>query len=122
MFDITPNGTNRLDLSFSGKIDAPAMRTAIDALIAASKEIEHGKILYRIGDFDLPTFGALGVELSRIPELFGLIRRFDRVAVVADQAWVRKASELEGMLFPGVEIRSFERDQERDAEAWLEAG
>ena len=119
MLRITPNGANRLDLEIDGKIDADEMRAGLDALIEQSENFENGRMLYRIGDFDIPTFGALGVEFSRLPALFGLIRKFDRIAVLADQAWVRKAGEIEGALFPGLAIKSFELADDAAAEAWL---
>jgi hypothetical protein len=62
----------------------------------------------------------MGVELSRIPQLFRFARRFDRMAVVADKAWVRTVSELEGVLIPGLRIKAFGLDQEAEAEAWLQ--
>ena len=119
MLHVVSKGTNRLDLEFSGKLDADAMKIGLDELISKSEGIEHGRMLYRIHDFDIPTFGALAVELSRIPDLFGLIRKFDRVAVLANQGWIRKVSEIEGALFPGVEIKAFDLDAEGEAEAWL---
>ncbi|MEE4186786.1 MAG: STAS/SEC14 domain-containing protein [Gammaproteobacteria bacterium] len=67
MFTLRKTGPNRLDLEFSGKLDADGMRSALDELIAQSAGIDHGHMLYRIADFDLPSFGAFGVELARLP-------------------------------------------------------
>lgn len=119
MFNIERKGENRLDIEFSGKLDSEDMKAALDLLIVQAKGIEHGRMLYRIGDFDLPTLGAIGVELSRLPELFRLIRHFDRAAVLADQRWIRAISEIEGILIPGLEIKAFEPRDEAAAEAWL---
>jgi len=121
MFKVEPNGENRLDIEFSGKLDKDDMKTALDDMVAKAESIEHGRMLYRVGDFDFPTLGAIGVEISRLPELFRMIGKFDRCAVVADKSWVRAASELEGMLMPGLQIKSFEPGQEAEAEAeaWL---
>ncbi|MEE8305735.1 MAG: STAS/SEC14 domain-containing protein [Gammaproteobacteria bacterium] len=119
MFKMVTNGPNRVDIEFSGKLDSDEMRIALDELIAKTKGIEHGRMLYRIGDFNIPTLGAMGVELSRLPKLFGLIRQFDRVAVLADQDWVQKISEIEGALIPGLKIRAFDLDEEAEAERWL---
>ncbi|MGH8435929.1 MAG: STAS/SEC14 domain-containing protein, partial [Pseudomonas sp.] len=55
-----------------------------------------------------------------IPQLFRFVRRFDRMAVVAGKEWVRKASEVEGALIPGLQIKAFDLGQEADAEAWLQ--
>lgn len=119
MFKVKPNGPNRVDIEFGGKLDSDEMKAALDELISKTKDIEHGKMLYRIEDFNLPTLGAIAVELSRLPELFKLIRKFDRAAVLADKKWVQKASELEGALFPGLEIKAFNRNEEAEAESWL---
>lgn len=119
MFRVTPNGPNRIDIEFEGKLDSDEMRTALDELISKSANIEHGRMLYRIGDFEIPTLGALGVELSRIPQLFRLIGKFDRAAVLADKKWVQTVSEIEGALIPGLKIKAFNPDEESEAEAWL---
>lgn len=119
MFKVTPNGPNRVDIDFSGKLNSEDMKLALDEFVSKTKDIEHGKMLYRIDDFAIPTLGAIGVELSRLPELFKLIRKFDRAAVLVDKGWIKKASEVEGALFPGLEIKAFDRNQEAEAEAWL---
>ena len=119
MFRVTPNGPNRIDIEFSGKVDSDEMKMALDQLISEAEGIEHGRMLYRIGDFKFPTLGAIRVELSRLPELFRLIGNFDRAAVLADKAWIKKISELEGALIPGLKIKAFDPDEEAQAEAWL---
>ncbi len=121
MFRVTRKGDRRVDIDLAGKLDSDAMRVALDELNEQSIGIEQGRMLYRIGDFALPTLGAMAVELARLPQLFRLVRRFERVALVADQQWLRKLSELEGALIPGVDIKGFEPEQEAEAEAWLEA-
>lgn len=119
MFHVTRIGENRIDVDFSGKLDSNDMRFALDELLRKSDGIEHGRMLYRIGEFDLPTLGAMAVELSRVPQLLRFIRRFDRCAVVADKEWIRKVSEIEGALIPGLTIRAFAPEQAELAHAWL---
>lgn len=119
MFTVQKSGPNRLDLEFAGKLDSDDMRAVLDELVEKGAGIESGRMLYTIGDFKFPTLGAIGIELSRLPELFKLIKRFDRVAVLCDKTWVKKVSEFEGMLIPGLEIKTFDRAAEEEAEAWL---
>lgn len=119
MLIVTPNGANRIDIELNGKLDAIAMKIGLDQMVNESKNIENGKMLYQISDLDFPSLGAIGVELSRLPALFALINRFDRVAVLADKNWLKKASEFEGALFPGLEIKAFDPDEKLAAEAWL---
>ena len=124
MFNVTPNGPNRVDIDFSGKLDSEQMEVALDELASHTEGIEHGRMLYRIDDFDMPSMGAIGVELKRLPQLYKLMRQFDRVAVLADQGWVRKVSAIEGAMMPGLTLKAFERsaEAEAEAEAWLADG
>jgi len=119
MFKVIPNGINRLDIEMSGKLNAEEMRIALDELVSKSKDIKNGKMLYEIIDFHLPSLGAIGVEFRRLPALFGLLKKFDRVAVLTDKTWLKKVSEIEGALYPGLEIRAFNRNRKAEAEAWL---
>ena len=119
MFKVTLNGTNRLDIEMSGKLDAESMKVALDELVSKSENIENGTMLYDIVDFHLPSLSAIGIEFSRLPSMFGLMKRFNRAAVLTDKTWLKKVSELEGALFPVLEIKAFNRDQKAEAEAWL---
>ncbi|MBW2011132.1 MAG: STAS/SEC14 domain-containing protein [Deltaproteobacteria bacterium] len=119
MFKVIQNATNRLDIEMSGRLDAVEMTTALDELVSKSKNIENGKMLYEIIDFHLPSLGAIGIEFSRLPSMFGLMKKFDRAAVLTDKTWLKKVSEFEGALYPGLEIKAFNRDQKVEAEAWL---
>ncbi|BAN49353.1 STAS/SEC14 domain-containing protein [Metapseudomonas resinovorans] len=120
MFQVMRNGANRVDVDFAGKLDSNEMRTGLAELASQSEGIAHGRMLYRVGSFEMPTLGAMAVEVSQLPQLFKVVRRFDRMAVVADKGWVRKASELEGALIPGLEIKAFGSAQSAEAEAWLQ--
>lgn len=119
MFKITQNGTNRLDIELSGKLNSEEMKIVLDELVRKSKNIKNGKMLYDIIEFHLPSLGAIGIEFSRLPSMFGLMKKFDRAAVLTDKEWLKKVSEFEGALYPGLEIKAFNRDQKAKAEAWL---
>ncbi len=119
MFKVTKNGNNRLDIQLSGKLNADEMKTALDELESRSKDIKNGRMLYEIIDFQIPSAAAIGVEFSRLPAMFGLVKKFDRAAVLTDKLWLKKVSEFEGMLYPGLEIKAFNRNQKTEAEAWL---
>jgi hypothetical protein len=122
MFHITKPSANRLDIEIKGSLDTETMRTALDELIAQSGDIRKGLMLYTITAFSLPTLGAIGVELSRLPKLLSLIGKFERCAVLSDAQWLRTAAAIEGALIPGLAIKSFELDERAAAEAWLQAG
>lgn len=119
MFKIIQNGIDRLDIEMSGKMDTEEMQIALDELISKSKNIKSGKMLYKVIDFHLPSLGAIVLEFSRFPSMFGLMNKFDRAAVLTDKTWLKKVSEFEGLFYPGLEIKAFSLDQKAEAEAWL---
>ena len=119
MFKVIPNGINRLDIELSGKLNAEDMKIALDELVSKSQNIENGKMLYDVIDFHLPSLGAITIEFSRFPSMLGLMKKFNRAAVLTDKSWLKKVSEFEGLLYPGLEIKAFSRDQKAEAEAWL---
>ncbi len=119
MFKVIANGTNRLDIELSGKLCAEDMRSALDELENQSTHIEQGQMCYEIIDLHMPSLGAIGVEIYRLPMLFRIMKKFACVAVLTDKIWVKKASEWEGALFPGLEIKAFSRYQKTAADIWL---
>lgn len=119
MFKVTKLGINRLDIELSGKLNSEEMQIALDELESKSKDIENGTMLYDVIDFHLPSLGAIAIEFSRLPSMFGLIKKFRRAAVLTDKDWLKKTSEFEGLLIPGLEIKAFNRDQKEEAETWL---
>lgn len=120
MFEIKSNGPFRVDININGKIDSDEMKNALDMLIEKSSGMKNGVMLYTITDFSLPSLGALGIELSRLPSMFKLLKSYSHVAVIADKAWIRKMGEWEGALIPGLEIKGFEPEELSAAEAWLD--
>jgi len=67
-----------------------------------------------------------GISLSGLPAymaralpLFGKLSRFGRVAVVADQRWVRAGTRLESAILPNIEYRIFLPERRDEALAWV---
>ena len=119
MFKITRVSENRLDIEMSGKLDTRQMEKALDELVENAEGIENGRMLYDVVDYHLPSLGAIGLEFSRLPSMLRLVNRFDRAAVLTDKSWLKTISEIEGALYPGLEIKAFRREDRADAEAWL---
>lgn len=120
MLNISKPSKNRVDIELSGVLDANAMREGLDKLIEQSEDVSEGKMLYSISDFEFPTVGALAQEFIKMPRLFGLLGKFEKCAVVSDAAWIRTVAEMEGAVFPSLDIKSFAQSQVAAAEKWLE--
>ena len=119
MFKVIQNGMNRLDIEMSGTLNAEEMKIALDELVYKSKDIQNGKMMYEVIDFHLPSLGAIAIEFSRLPSMLGLLKKFARAAILTDKTWLKMVSEFEGVLWPGLEIKAFNRNQKVEAEAWL---
>lgn len=119
MFKVKKIGSNRLDIEMSGKLSAEEMRNVLDELVTKSTDIENGRMLYDVIDFHVPSLNAIAIEFSRLPSMFGLLKKFERAAILTDKTWLKKVSEFEGALIPGLEIKAFNRDQRSEAETWL---
>lgn len=119
MFTVTKQGEGRIDIEVHGSLSSAEMRSGLDNLIEAAEDIENGVMLYRISGFTMPTIGALSVEFQKLPELLKLIGKFSRCAVISDQSWIRTAAEIEGAVFPGLEIKAFKPEETEQAEEWL---
>lgn len=122
MITITKTAANRIDMEFdASSIDEDTMRAALEELIEKADGIEHGQLLYRLHHFPWPSLGAVAVKLEHLPKLFRLLGKFDRCAILSDEAWLRKAADIEGALIPGLEMKGFAMDEAEAAEAWLAA-
>lgn len=58
----------------------------------------------------------------RAAPLLGKLQRFGRVAVVADQRWVRWGARLESAILPGISYRVFEPHERDIAFRWVTTG
>ena len=119
--NLTKVSNNRVHVEFGGKIDRDQVTKVLDEMFAAIADRELGLLMYRIGKLEMPTLGAIAVELKNLPKIFRLVQKIDRIAVVCDQGWIQTATEIEGKLIPGLKMKSFGLNKENAAIEWLEA-
>ena len=106
-------------LTMSGKItgnDLTAIMDRLDEVMATEGKVH----------LFVETQSISGIEISSMPEylsrampLFGKLSRFGRIAVVADQSWIRAGTRLESALLPNVSYRVYMPDEREDALAWV---
>ena len=100
-----------------GTLHRSDYRTTIDPAVEDALR-QHDKIslLYVLGaDFEGFSGGAMLAD-SEIG--MSHVRRFERIAVVTDQSWIRHSVLLFGHLMPG-EVKVFSVADEADASEWL---
>ncbi|RYE58435.1 MAG: STAS/SEC14 domain-containing protein [Rhizobiaceae bacterium] len=64
--------------------------------------------------------GGLSRYMGRAMPLFGKLGKFGRIAVVADQAWIRWAAKAESLVLPHISYRTFTPDCRAEALAWVQ--
>jgi hypothetical protein len=121
MIEIIPTAADVIAL----KLDAGAMTG--DELMQITDLVEdslaaHEKthIYAEIEGFTGIDFAALGEYLPRAFAMMGKLKRFGRIAIVSDQAWIRWASKLEGALLPHISYETFTSAEKARALAWVE--
>ena len=108
-----------LALEVSGKItggDLDAIMDRLDAAMPAHDKVHVFVETKAIGGLEL---SSLPGYMARALPLFGKLHRFGRVAVVADQAWVRAGSRLESALLPNISYRVYLPNERNEALAWV---
>ncbi len=100
-------------------VDLSAMMDRIEAAMAAHETIHVYVETRSLDGIEIAGFGA---HVARAMPMLRKLRRFGRVAVVADQAWVRAGSRLESALLPGVSYRVFLPAERDEALAWVRGG
>ena len=120
MLNFIETGLDVIALEIANKItgnDLDAIMDRLDTAMAANDKVH----------VFVETRAIEGIELSGLPAylkrampLFGKLDRFGRVAVVADQAWVRAGTRLESALLPSISYRVYMPEERKQALAWVQ--
>jgi stage II sporulation SpoAA-like protein len=111
-----------LALKVSGRITGEDLDPIMDRLDAAFEKHDKVHVFVEtkaIGSLEL---SALPHYFSRAFALFGKLNRFGRVAVVADQAWIRVGTRIESAVLPFITYRVYEPDERDGALRWVLTG
>ncbi len=122
MHDFLPTADDVIALVVRDEVASTDLEAIMDRLEAGLQR--HGQVHMYVETraIDGIALAGLGAHVARAMPLLGQLKKFGRVAVVADQAWVRVGSRLESALLPFVSYRVFEPAQREDALAWVQRG
>lgn len=117
--DILDTADDVLAVSLSDRITGDELDRIMDRLDAIMAHHDKVHVFVQTHSIDGIELKGLGAYITRAMPLLGKLNRFGRVAVVADQAWIRAATKLESAVLPFISYRVFE-PQDRDAAlAWV---
>jgi hypothetical protein len=107
-----------LALRISGTVTGDDLEPIMDRIEAIMAKHHKIHVFVETQGIDGLRLSAMPHYLNRAFPLFGKLGRFGRVAVVADQAWLRIATSLESAILPNISYRVFEPAQRAEALDW----
>lgn len=115
MLEFIKSPDDVLAVKLTGKItgkDLEAITDRIEGLF-----VKPGKVNFYVETHGIDGFevGALPHHLNRTFPLFSKMDRFGRVAVVADQAWMRVLTRFESAVLPYVSYQVYEPGERKEA-------
>ena len=118
MITISELAPNVQQVKISGKVQSADMRQVVDLAETIGKGAEKASLVFEVENVEGLEWSALGEELSHLPAMWRMLTGLDRIAVIADQSWLRSAARIESALLPGVTYEVFSRDKAEQARAW----
>lgn len=108
-----------LAYKLEGRITGADLDAAMDRLEWCMGAFETVHLYMETHDITGMEIAAWPHHAARSLPLLGSLNRFGRVAVVADQAWIRGWTKVESALLPFITYRTFTPDQREEAFAWV---
>lgn len=108
-----------LALEISGKITGADLDAAMDLLDRTFEHHDKVHVFVETRAIDGLELTSLPGYMARALPLLGKLSRFGRVAVVADQAWIRAGTRLESAMLPNISYRVYLPDERDEALAWV---
>ena len=109
-------------LKVAHKITGADLDAIMDRLDAALARHETIHVFVESQSIDSIDVAALPSYAKRATPLFGKLSCFGRVAVVADQAWVRAGTRMESAMLPNIAYRVYMPEEREEALAWVRRG
>lgn len=119
MLEILDSASDVIALRISHKITGAELDTTMDRLERVMRAHEIVHVFLETQHIDGIELSGLAAYVTRAMPLFSKLHRFGRVAVVADQSWIRAGTRLESAMLPGISYRTFEPADREAAYAWV---
>jgi len=118
--EVLPSTPEIIAIRIQGKLDHEALQRVIDMIERSISSHEKTHMFVEASGFS-------GLEVQHMLEYFrrglpllGKLKRFGRIAVVSDQAWLRAAARIESALLPNISYEIFDPGERDQALAWVE--
>ena len=119
MLEYLPSNEDVIAIRCGGKLSSVELEAYMDRLEDSLKRHDKTHLYAEIVDFSGFEMERFGDLMKRSPVFFRNLDRVGRVAIVADQGWIRWVARLESAILPYVSYETFELDQSERALAWV---
>jgi hypothetical protein len=121
MLAILDLGPNILGYRAEGKLESADIDRAfevVDERLAAGGKI---RVYTEVASLMGISLNALWDDFRQSIQHWNVIPRIEKVALVTDIEWLRRAAHWEDRMFRGLQIQAFTLDERDEAHAWLES-
>ena len=122
MLDFIDSADDVIAVRVADRISGDELTTIMDRLDGAMARHDKVHVFVETRSIDGIEIAGLGAYMARAMPLLGKLDRFGRVAVVADQAWIRAVTRIESAVLPHISYRVFEPEERDAAFAWVTGG
>jgi len=122
MLDFIDSADDVIAVRVADRISGDELDTIMDRLDGAMARYDKVHVFVETRSIDGIEIAGLGAYMARAMPLLGKLGRFGRVAVVADQAWIRAVTRIESAILPHISYRVFEPEDRDAALAWVTGG
>lgn len=122
MVEILQSPDDVLAVRVSGSPQRHELEDLIDRMLAALEQREVTHVFAEVSGLTGMELDGMTEHLRRSAPIMRQLRKFGRIAVVADQSWVRLATRLESALLPHVSYAVYKPEARDEAWRWAVEG
>ncbi len=119
MLDYLDCGPDIFAVRCGGRLELAEMEDCLERLKTALDKRDKTHIYAEVVDFSGLSAEALATGMKWLPEWLRRLDRIGRVAIVADQNWIRWAAKVESALLPKISYETFESHERERALEWV---
>lgn len=120
MLEFLPTTDSAIAVRIDGRVEARDFGAVLDRVEASLSARERTHFYVEVEALSGVDLDGMGAYVVRATGLLGRLERFGRIALVADQSWIRWAARIESALLPKVRYETLTLAEREQALAWVE--
>ena len=122
MVTINPLSSRAIEIVVEGEVTRDDVNAAHNRLAELVQDTPELDVLADFRGNPSASLSAIAEEVRQLPLVIRVMSSLGRVAIIADEGWVRTVSRMESAAIPGVRFEVYERREGALARAWVLRG